>query len=151
MATSYISDSQKEYINSIFDDVFETFQRSITVIMNPEMTVLTTSPSYNAFYGTDDSRAVNEPTYTTKSYTFKAKIRYLSNDKPMYPGSTNQTRMLYPAGTVKIKVDAAAWPYLKEARKVEFDGRRYQFASDYKPNGMFGPRYYSFLLTPINE
>jgi hypothetical protein len=59
--------------------------------------------------------------------------------------------MLYPAGTVKIKVDAAAWPFLKEARKVEFDGRRYQISSDYKPNGMFGPRYYSFLLTPINE
>lgn len=151
MATSYISASQKDYINSIFDDVFETFARYITVIMNPEMVVATTSPTYNGFYGADTNSAANEPTYTTKSYTFKAKISYISNQKAPYFAAVNQQRMMLPMGSVKIKVGADAFPYLKEAKKIEFDGRRYDITSDYKPNGIFGPRYYSFLLTPINE
>ena len=151
MATSYISSSQKDYINGIFDDVFETFARYITVIMNPEMVVATTSSTYNGFYGADTNSAVNEPTYTSKSYTFKAKISYVSNQKSIYPAAVNQQRMMYPEGTVKIKVGTDAFPYLKEAKKIEFDDRRYDIVSDYKPNGIFGPRYYSFVLTPINE
>lgn len=151
MATSYISASQKDYINSIFDNVLETFARNITVIMNPEMIVATTSPTYNGFYGADTNTAANQPSYVTKSYTFKAKISYLSNDREAYPGASNQERMFYPNGSVKIKVNEDAFPYLKEAKKIEFDGRRYTITSDYKPNGIFGPRYYSFLLTPINE
>jgi len=131
--------------------VFETFARNITVIMNPEMIVATTSPTYNGFYGADTNVAVNQPTYTTKTYTFKAKISYISNNKDVYPGALNQERIVYPNGTVKIKVNQDALPYLKEARKIEFDGRRYNIISDYKPNGIFGPRYYSFLLTPIDE
>lgn len=151
MATSYISVSQKDHINSVFDNVFETFARYITVIMNPEIVVATTSSTYNGFYGADTNSAVNAPTYTAKSYTFKARISYLSNKKGPYSAAVNQQRMLYPEGTVKIKVGDDAFPYLKEAKKIEFDGRRYDILSDYKPNGIFTPRYYSFLLTPINE
>jgi len=79
MATSYISSSQKDYINGIFDDVFETFARYITVIMNPEMVVATTSSTYNGFYGSDTNSAANDPTLANltlsklKSVTFQIK------------------------------------------------------------------------------
>jgi type IV secretory pathway protease TraF len=67
------------------------------------------------------------------------------------PGSSAQDKLMVPAGTVKIKVAEDGYLVLKEARKVEFDGRRYSIVSDNKPYGMFGPKYYSFFLSPINE
>lgn len=151
MATSYISSSQKEYINNIFDNVFETFAREITVYMNPEMTIMTTSPTYNNLYNADVSTAATKPSYTTKSYKFKAKIHYLSQEQSIFPGAEAQQRIVYPVGSVKIKVGADAFGYLKEARRIEFDGRRYSIVSDYQPFGIFGPRYYSFILSPIDE
>ena len=151
MASSYISASQKTFINEAFDNIHETFSRTISIIMNPQMTVISTSPTYNALYDADTNSAVDAPSYTSVTHSVKARIKYLSQQKDLFSGTDAQQKVLYPAGSVKIKVDATGYSYLKEARKVEFDGRRYGIASDQKSYGMFGPKYYSFILTPINE
>lgn len=151
MAFSYITSAQKEQINSIFDNVHETFARQITVYMNPEMVIMTASPTFNSLYSADVANAANKPSYTTKSYTFKARIHYMSQEQSIFPGAEAQQRIVYPVGTIKIKVSADAFDYLKEARRIEFEGRRYSIVSDYKPFGIFGPKYYSFILSPIDE
>lgn len=151
MATSYLTTAQKDYLNGIFDNVHETFARTITVWMNPEIAILTASPTFNALYNADLANAPLTPTYTPKSYTFKARIHYMSQEQSLFPGAEAQQRIVYPVGTIKIKVPADAFPYLKEARRVEFEGRRYSIVSDYKPFGIFGPKYYSFILSPIDE
>jgi len=150
MATSYISDSQKSFINSAMDNIHETFAREITVIMNPTVVVISTSPSYNYFYKRDlDRTSYSE--LEPKSFKFKARIKYISNHQDVFPGATAQQKIIYPTGSVKVKVEYDAYIKLKEARKVDLDGRRYSIVSDYKPNGIFGPQYYSFLLSPIDE
>jgi hypothetical protein len=151
MASSYISTDQKSFINDAFDNIHETFARTVSIIMNPEVTIISTSPTYNALYDADTNSAVNAPTYTPVAYSVKARIKYLNQDKDLFSGTDSQQKVLYPVGSVKIKVDATGYNYLKEARKIEFDGRRYGIASDRKTYGMFGPKYYSFILTPINE
>ena len=151
MATSYISAAQKDYLNGIFDNVHETFAREITVYMNPEKTIMVASPTFNALYDADLSSAVNQPEYTPVSYKFKARIHYMSQDQSIFPGAEGQQRIVYPVGTIKIKVPADAFGYLKEARRIEFEGRRYSIVSDYKPFGIFGPKYYAFILSPIDE
>jgi len=151
MASSYISADQKSFVNSAFDNIHETFARTISIIMNPEVTIISTSPTYNALYDADTNTATNAPTYTSVTHTAKARIKYLNQDKDLFSATDSQQKVVYPVGSVKIKVDAAGYNYLKEARKVEFDGRRYGIASDRKTYGMFGPQYYSFILTPINE
>lgn len=151
MAISYLTADQKTYINSVFDNVHETFAREITVYMNPETVIITASPTFNALYGADVSNAATKPQYNVKSYKFKARIHYMSQDQSIFPGAEAQQRIVYPVGTIKIKVPASAFGYLKEARRVEFEGRRYSIVSDYKPFGIFGPKYYSFILSPIDE
>ena len=147
---SYLSDAQKNFINEVIDDVFDTFSREITVYSNPKETVISTSASYNYFYDKDFPQ-IESKEFTTVQNTFQAKIKYLDQSKAPVPGADSQQKIDYPAGSVKIKVPAAAYAILKEARRVEFDGRRYAISSDSKPYGMFGPRYYSFILSPINE
>ena len=151
MATSYLSASQKDYINGIFDNVHETFARQITIYMDPQVTIMTASPTFNALYDADVPNATYSPEYTTKSYQFKARIHYMSQEQSIFPGAEAQQRIVYPVGTIKIKVPEAAFSYLKEAKRVEFEGRRYSIVSDYKPFGMFGPKYYSVILSPIDE
>ena len=151
MASSYLTADQKSYINSVFDNVHETFAREITVYMNPEMTIITASPTFNSLYSADIPEAANKPEYTVKSYKFKARIHYMSQEQSIFPGAEAQQRIVYPVGTIKIKVPASAFEYLKEARRIEFEGRRYSIVSDYKPFGIFGPKYYSFILSPIDE
>ena len=150
MATSYISATQKSFINSAMDDIHETFSREITVIMNPTVVIISTSPTYNSFYKRDlDNTSYSS--LTPQSFTFKARIKYVSNDQGVFPGTLDQQKVIYPIGSVKIKVQYDAYVKLKEARKVDLDGRRYSIASDYKPYGMFGPQYYSFFLSPVDE
>lgn len=151
MASSYLTTAQKNFINSVFDNVHETFAREITVYMSPETIVMTASPTFNALYGADVADAATKPQYIVKSFKFKARIHYMSQDQSIFPGAEAQQRIVYPVGTIKIKVPADAFAYLKEARRIEFEGRRYSIVSDYKPFGMFGPKYYSFILSPIDE
>lgn len=147
---SYLSNAQKNFINEVIDDVFDTFSREIVVYSNPQETVISTSASYNYFYDKDIPQ-VETKEFTTVKNTFQAKIKYLDQSKAPLPGGDTQQKIEYPAGSVKIKVPLAAYAIIKEARRVEFDGRRYAITSDSKPYGMFGPRYYSFILSPINE
>ena len=151
MASSYITADQKAFINSIFDNVHETFAREITVYMNPEVVIMTASPTFNSLYNADVANAANTPEYIAKSYTFKARIHYMSQEQSIFPGAEAQQRIVYPVGTIKIKVPLSAFEYLKEARRIEFEGRRYSIVSDYKPFGIFGPKYYAFILSPIDE
>jgi hypothetical protein len=150
MATSYISAAQKSFINSAMDNIHETFSREITIIMNPIVVVISTSPSYNSFYKRDLDKT-NYSDLTPQSFTFKARIKYISNTQGVFPGTLDQQKVIYPTGSVQVKVQYDAYVKLKEARKVDLDGRRYSIASDYKPVGMFGPQYYSFLLSPVDE
>jgi hypothetical protein len=118
--------------------------------MNPIVVVISTSPSYNSFYKRDLDKT-NYSDLTPQSFTFKARIKYISNTQGVFPGTLDQQKVIYPTGSVQVKVQYDAYVKLKEARKVDLDGRRYSIASDYKPVGMFGPQYYSFLLSPIDE
>ena len=40
---------------------------------------------------------------------------------------------------------------LKEAKRAEFEGRRYKISSKGNPTGIFGPQYYHFFLEPLDE
>lgn len=81
----------------------------------------------------------------------KQEFTICHRSKVSLTGAEAQQRIVYPVGTIKIKVPADAFVYLKEARRIEFEGRRYSIVSDYKPFGIFGPKYYAFILSPIDE
>ena len=56
-----------------------------------------------------------------------------------------------PAGSVRLKVSGDAHDYLKDAKRIQLDDRRFTIFSDYRPHGLFDARYYTYYLKPIDE
>ena len=54
-----------------------------------------------------------------------------------------------PEGAVFIKVDQNGYDFIKDAKTVELDGKTFAVKSPGKPEGMFGPQYFRFLLIPL--
>ena len=50
MATALISDTQKNTIKSIIDDIHETFARNITVFEEGRKVLIAASPEFNGVY-----------------------------------------------------------------------------------------------------
>lgn len=134
-------------------DLHDTFSREITVYKNAKRVAIASSPSFNAIYGT--SGATNTSEYQTVSQTFLARIYYIKMDEEFLASSTANTdaqnKIIMPNGSVKIVVDPQGYLFIKEARKVEFDGISFSIRSDGNPIGLFGNQYYEFFLTPVDE
>ena len=150
----FLSQNQKNNIKSIIDQIHDTFAREITVFKIGQRVAISSSPNYNALY-----RQQSSNTSTTEvSQTFQARIKYVEmNEELLQDSSSNsayssgQDKIILPAGTVKIKVNLEGYEYVREAKRVELDGRRFSIKSDGKPLGMFGPQYYEFILIPMDE
>lgn len=144
----FLTQNQKDNIKSIIDRIHDTFAREITVFKIGTRTVIASSQNYNFIY-----RQQSANTETTEvSQTFYARIKYVSAEEELLqdPGA-GQDKIILPAGSVRIKVNLEGYNYIKEAKRVEFDGFRFSIKSNGKPLGMFGPQYYEFLLLPIDE
>jgi hypothetical protein len=147
----FLSENQKTNIKSIIDQIHDTFSREITVFKIGQRTVISSSANYNALY-----RQQSSNTETTEvSQTFQARIKYVEMSETFLQdsqsNSSGQDKIILPAGTVKIKVNLEGYEYVREAKRVELDGRRFSIKSDGKPLGMFRPQYYEFILIPMDE
>jgi hypothetical protein len=150
---SLINQKVMDKVISKFADLHDTFSREITVYKNAKRVAIASSPSFNAIYG--NSGATNTSEYQTVSATFSARIYYLKMDEEFFSNysaeTESQNKIIMPNGSVKIVVDPQGYLFIKEARKVEFDGITFSIRSDGNPIGLFGNHYYEFMLTPIDE
>ena len=152
MATSLISDSQKNTIKAIIDDIHETFAREITVYEEGKKILIAASSEYNGIYGKTSTGSTSTST-TAVSHTIKARIKYIdANELNLADGNINsQLDVELVDGSVRITVDAAGFNILKEAKRCEFEGGKYQIVTKGNPTGIFGPQYYHFYLKPLEE
>jgi hypothetical protein len=150
---SLINQKLMDRVSLKFADLHDTFSREITVYKNAKRVAIASSPSFNAIYG--NSGATNTSEYQTVSATFSARIYYLKMDEEFFQnssaGTDSQNKIIMPNGSVKIVVDPRGYLFIREARKVEFDGITFSIRSDGNPIGLFSNQYYEFLLTPIDE
>lgn len=152
MATSLISDSQKSTIKAIIDDIHETFARNITVYEEGKKILISASSEYNGIYGKTSSGAAST-SKTSVAHTIKARIKYINaREQNLSDGNiSSQLGIETIDGSVRITVDASGFAILKEAKRCEFEGRKYTIESKGNPTGIFGPQYYHFYLSPIEE
>lgn len=150
---SLIGSARMSKVNRLFNNLHDTFAREITVYKNAKRVAIASSPQFNAVYGS--AGASNTFKYQTVSQTFSARIYYIKMDQEFFSNNSNnsdsQNKIIMPQGSVKIVVDPAGYEFVKEARKVEFDGITFAIKSDGEPIGLFENQYYEFYLTPIDE
>lgn len=150
---SLINSSRQNKVTAALADLHDTFSREIVVYKNAKKIAISSSPQYNSIYGNaGSSTSVN---YETVSETFMARIYYIKSDEEHFSdlnsSKGSQNKIIMPQGSVKIVVDPNGYNYIKEARKVEFDGITFSIRSDGNPMGLFSNQYYEFYLTPIDE
>lgn len=150
---SLINLSRQNKVTAALADLHDTFSREIVVYKNAKKIAISSSPQYNSIYGNAGSSTSID--YETVSATFMARIYYIKSEEEhfaeMNTSKGSQNKIIMPQGSVKIVVDPDGYNYIKEARKVEFDGITFSIRSDGNPMGLFANQYYEFYLTPIDE
>jgi hypothetical protein len=149
MATSLLSDSEKTALDLVMEDVHETFARTITVFKEASEVVIITDPNFNPLYNTAGQMTsiVNTAVYKQ----FKARI-YYNNDigKEYWSESSvnTQIKLQTVVGTVRIKIKAEDFDYIKDGRRFDLDGRRFVLNSSFRGHGLFDSQYYTLYLKP---
>jgi hypothetical protein len=152
MPTSYISDALKTQLQGTIDNLHETFARTITVYEEGEKILIAASSTYNGVYGKTNTGNTSV-SKTVVSHSIKARIKYINaKDESLSDGSINsQLDIDLINGSVRITVDTSGFEILKEAKRCEFEGRKYEISSKGTATGMLGPQYYHFFLKPLDE
>jgi hypothetical protein len=148
---SLLTNAEKTTLNEAMDSLHDTFARDVQIIKEAKKTVTTTNAEFNSVYGT--AGATTSITYVNQSGTYKARVQYLRQDEDYFSDGQldSQLKIKMPAGSVRIKVSGDAHDYLKDAKRVQMDDRRFTIQSDYRPHGLFDARYYTYYLKPIDE
>ena len=139
------------------DTLHSTFARTVTVYKNAKKTLIASTTAWNSLYGRTNTGSNNAVEYAVVSQTFEARIyyddmdtAYLTDDGPNEQAGT-QNKVVVPNGIVRIVVQQSAYDYLSEARRVEFDGRKFIIESDGQPRGFASKQFYTFVLSPVDS
>ncbi len=152
---SFLSDSLKTVVKNAYASFHDSFTRQITAFKIGQKIALSSSPTYNAFY---QQNALSNNS-TERSETFNARIRYVKMEEEYFTESdgssatSNTSKIILPAGSVELKVDSAGYAYIKDAKRVEFDNKRFAVKHNPRPIGFFDAvtDYWEFLLIPTDE
>ncbi len=153
----FLSEDQINKVRALADTLHTTFARTITVYKSAKKTMIASTTAWNSLYGKTNTGSNSAVEYTTVSDTFEARIyydnmdtSYLTDDGPTQQAGT-QNKIVVPDGSVKIVVKETAYNYLSEARRVEFDGKKFIIESDGQPRGFTSNQFYTFVLSPVDS
>ena len=143
--SSLISSEEKANLEDVFQDIFDTFKRSITVHKEPQKIVSDVNVSYIFGYGSESQKS--NVSYVSESKSFFATIAY--NITPTEAGDyVNEIESYTHGNIVRIKVEEATRDYIMNGKteKVEFDNRYFNVISRDIVSSFLDVKYYIFYL-----
>lgn len=153
MATSFLTQAQKNVIDGLVDSVHATFSVSVTSFATDKKSSLATNPNFNSIYRSNSAQVPA----TERSLTFNARVKYVKMGEEVFQESDGssvtsvQNRIILPVGSVKMKVDATAHEFMKIAKRVEISNKRYIVQGNPRPVGFFGKEnYWEYFLIPTD-
>lgn len=145
----FLNDSTKQNIRNVIDRIHETFARPILAYKYGQKTTIVTTGGYNSLYKKNPN--VNPSEIIQNSKIIYARIKYESFDQDNFYQEHSQEKIIIPEGAIYIKVNLEGYEWIKLSKTVELDGKTFSIKSPGKPEGMFGPQYYKFLLIPLEN
>lgn len=146
---SLISDSDKSELEKVINSMHDTFAREIYAYKEAKKVIVSSNKFHGLYSNVQGEQKVeNVPQYQT----FKARIYYSDKQGEENVGGDvgMQIKVERPKGEVRIKIDQAGYDYMKDAKRIEFDGRMFVVNSDVRPHGLFTPTYYTLYLKPVD-
>ena len=145
---SFLSPSQKASLQSVMDDMHDTFKVTIKAFKEGKKIVLSTNPGYNHLY----QRPTNGVQIITEEREFEARVWF--PPKTQEKSSINvsaQDNLKLQNETVqgRIKVKEADYEYLKDAERITYNGEIYRIASAPRRHGLFGSGYITLYLDKV--
>ena len=153
--SSYLNENTLSAISNSLFRMHDTFSRKIYVFKQAEKTIISTSPNYNSIYGRTSTGSKGNIEYEMVVEEYYARVYYIQEDQEYLAkeGSQNgsQNKIILPKGSIRIVVTLDAYTALKEAKRVDVDGRVFAIKSGGNHSGFPANDFYHFHLTPIDE
>jgi len=151
-----ISAADKVKYDAVFDDIHDTFAKTIYVykIFNERFIGINMNQNYNGLYdqALDKNEAgtasnINEQVRRIET---RARIHYISKQADTEDTATGQqTALKFPIGSIRLKLEKDAFELIKDAKEVEVDGELFNLDTDSSKSGMFSVKHYIVYLKKI--
>ncbi len=141
---SLISVTERQILTGIFNDIFDTFQRTIVVYKEPIKTRVNPNPA-NMLYGFGESQQDDAFSYTEVTGVYPAVIRY----PPTQPVDQNtEIDAMISAGEVSIKVKRDCRDFINSGKteKIVFDSRTFTLDGDERKQTFLESEFFVFKL-----
>jgi len=147
---SYFNSEEKEILESVMQNMHDTFARSIFAYKESKKIIISTDPNFNYLY--NNVRGVKQVLNKTQFKAIKARIMYMDKQSEVsYDADVGaQIKVSHDIGEVRIKLDAEGHDYLKDAKRIEIDGRLMFKVTDVKKHGLFSPKFFTYYLRPTD-
>lgn len=142
MASSLFTDSEKNELDGLLDNVHETFKKDIYAFIR-ESSAAPIDLNFNPIYSTykDESKAVTDNVLT--KYTISARVKYFKKGEEEV---LDDTGLSSSENVIRVKVTDADKEKLLISSHVEVDGERYSVISDSEVVGPFSSGYVKLYL-----
>jgi len=147
--SGFLNENTKQNIRDVIDRIHDTFSRPIVAYKQGQKLTIFTSDGYSALYKKNPNIPKQE--LLQNSRTIYARIKYESFDQDNFYQQSSQEKIIIPEGAIYIKVNKEGYDWIRLSKTVELDGKTFGVKSPGKPEGMFGPQYYKFLLIPLES
>ena len=140
---SLVSSDEINSFTGDFQNLFDTFKRTITVHKSPKKVIQQINTDFLHGYG-ESSDQVNY-TYTPVSQDFESMVLYKDRQDADEMDIGNLT---YFAGDVRIKCDETTKDYIKDGKteKIVIDGKDFQLMTEESVKYFFGITLFVFHL-----
>ena len=147
---SFLSLEEKSDLSKVFDVLHETFRKEIYAHKAGELVVLSENPNYSSVYGNPWPNGTQQ-TVVLRKQPFYARILYEDKQhlRVIDAGAESSLKLKLADGELRIKVDKEGKEYLEGAKKIEINGKLYEFTSQAKPHGLFDVQFFSFYLREV--
>ncbi len=140
---SIFNDSEKSAIESILDDVHDTFKKNIFVYVEEVSTVNFSDTQFNPIYGRSFNQAKTVEDKKLTKHTVEARVFY---DKQKDNEIIEDIGAGSSENIIRIKVNYEAKELIKNASVIEVDDDTYSTMSDAEAIGPFNNPYWKIYL-----
>lgn len=147
----------KDNVEQGFENIFDTFARPITFTLYkaPTETIVSLDSNFNADWNQSSPLLDGNTTYSEIKSDFSARIWYLDYEQQIrlfsFEGQDAEgIRVDRSISKVKIQLKEDGSNFIKDSKKAIFLGQYWNVISDPKSVGIFGFKYYNYILQKQN-